>query len=106
MVDGGWMLYHGAVRFNPDTYPDPVRLFDKLHGYGWKSLLWFAYFVSPLPPAALSSVVSSKLRRSVQLPDGPSPARAIFTPEMQRRFVENAMPMSVIGLPEARKRSM
>ena len=47
MVDGGWMLYHGAVRFNPDTYPDPVRLFDKLHGYGWKSLLWFAYFVSP-----------------------------------------------------------
>ena len=30
----------------------------------------------------------------------------IFTPETVRRFVENAMPIRVIGLPEGRKRSV
>ena len=30
----------------------------------------------------------------------------ILTPETVRRFVENAMPIRVIGLPEARKRSV
>ena len=47
MVDGGWMLYHGAVKFDPETYPDPKRLFAKIRANGWKSMLWFAYFVSP-----------------------------------------------------------
>ena len=30
----------------------------------------------------------------------------ILTPETVRRFVENAMPIRVIGLPEGRKRSV
>ena len=33
-------------------------------------------------------------------------SRTILTPETVRRFVEKAMPMRVIGLPEGRKRSM
>ena len=36
----------------------------------------------------------------------PYAPRTILTPEMLRLFVENAMPMSVIGLPDGRKRSV
>ena len=47
MIDGGWQRYHGCRDFNPDTFPDPVRLFDKIHDYGYKGVLWIAYFLSP-----------------------------------------------------------
>ncbi len=46
MIDGGWQRYHGLRDFNLDTFPDAVRLFDKIHGYGYKSMLWCAYFLS------------------------------------------------------------
>jgi len=46
MIDGGWQRYHGCRDFNPDTFPDPVRLFDKIHDYGYKGVLWCSYFLS------------------------------------------------------------
>ena len=46
MIDGGWQRYHGCRDFNPDTFPDPTRLFDKIHEYGYKGVLWIAYFLS------------------------------------------------------------
>ena len=35
-IDGGWQRYHGRRDFNPETFPDPVKLFDKIHGYGMR----------------------------------------------------------------------
>lgn len=46
MIDGGWQRYHGCRDFNPDTFPDAAGLFDKIHSYGYKSVLWCAYFLS------------------------------------------------------------
>lgn len=46
MIDGGWQRYHGCRDFNPDTFPDAVKLFDKIHGYGYKSMIWASYFLS------------------------------------------------------------
>lgn len=46
MIDGGWQRYHGCRDFNPDTFPNAVRLFDKIHDYGYKGVLWVAYFLS------------------------------------------------------------
>lgn len=46
MIDGGWQRYHGKRDFNPETFPDAVRLFDKINAYGYKGVLWCAYFLS------------------------------------------------------------
>lgn len=46
MIDGGWQRYHGCRDFNPDTFPNARKLFDKIHRYGYKSVLWCAYFLS------------------------------------------------------------
>lgn len=46
MIDGGWQRYHGRRDFNPDTFPAPNRLTDKIHGYGYKSVFWVSYFIS------------------------------------------------------------
>lgn len=45
-IDGGWQRYHGRRDFNPETFPDAIKLFDKIHGYGYKSMLWCSYFLS------------------------------------------------------------
>ena len=70
MIDGGWQRYHGCRDFNPDTFPDPVRLFDKINGYGYKGMLWISYFLSPdsrpeyvnYKPEAQDLLVHSKAR--------------------------------------------
>lgn len=46
MIDGGWQRYHGRRDFNPETFPDAKHLFDKISGYGYKGVLWVAYFLS------------------------------------------------------------
>lgn len=46
-IDGGWQVYHGRRDFHPDTFPCAVRLFDKIHSYGYKGMLWCSYFLSP-----------------------------------------------------------
>lgn len=46
MIDGGWQRYHGCRDFNPDIFPEAKRLFDKIHDYGYKGVLWISYFLS------------------------------------------------------------
>ena len=46
MIDGGWQRYHGCRDFNPDTFPDGGRIFQKIHDYGYKGVIWCAYFLS------------------------------------------------------------
>lgn len=47
MIDGGWMVQHGTFRFNPETFPRPIELFDLIHDAGYKAMLWACYFLSP-----------------------------------------------------------
>lgn len=47
MIDGGWMVQHGTFRFNPETFPRPLQLFDLIHDAGYKGMIWVCYFLSP-----------------------------------------------------------
>lgn len=46
MIDCGWAPYYGKWKFNAETFPDPKRLIDKLHGYGFKVMLWTCPFIT------------------------------------------------------------
>lgn len=46
MIDGGWIVQHGTMRFNPETFPDGKSLFDLIRSEGYKSLLWISPYVS------------------------------------------------------------
>lgn len=46
-IDGGWQVYHGKRDFHPDSFPEPARLFDKIHSYGYNSMIWVSIFLSP-----------------------------------------------------------
>lgn len=47
MMDGGYLKHLGSMSFEESLFPDPVAMFDRIHGHGWKALVWMAYFVSP-----------------------------------------------------------
>lgn len=47
MMDGGYLNHMGSMSFETSLFPDPVAIFDQIHSYGWKSIIWMAYFVSP-----------------------------------------------------------
>ena len=47
MVDDNWQKYYGNFEFRPDRFPDPKGMVDKLHGMGFKVMLWVSPFVSP-----------------------------------------------------------
>lgn len=67
-IDGGWQVYHGRRDFHPESFPEPARLFDKIHGYGFKSMIWVSFFLSPdsrpeyvkYKPSAQNLLVHSK----------------------------------------------
>lgn len=46
MMDGGYLTHQGSNTFVPEDFPDPEAMFSKIRSYGWKSLIWAAYFVS------------------------------------------------------------
>ena len=46
MIDGGWLVQHGTMRFNPETFPNGKTLFDLIRSEGYKSLLWISPYVS------------------------------------------------------------
>ena len=46
MIDGGWLVQHGTMRFNPETFPDGRGLFDLIRSEGYKSLLWISPYIS------------------------------------------------------------
>lgn len=46
MIDGGWLIQHGTMRFNPYIFPDGKRLFDLIKSFGYKGMLWISPYVS------------------------------------------------------------
>jgi len=47
MIDCGWNEYYGSFRFHAGRFPDPVGLIRRLHGLGFKVMLWTCPFISP-----------------------------------------------------------
>jgi alpha-glucosidase len=50
MIDDNWQKYYGNFEFKPDKFPQPKEMVDKLHGMGFKVMLWICPFVSADSP--------------------------------------------------------
>lgn len=50
MIDDNWQKYYGNFEFKPERFPDPKEMMDRLHGMGFKVMLWLSPFVSPDSP--------------------------------------------------------
>lgn len=51
-LDAGMQTYHGSNDFDPKKMPDPRGLLARVHGNGWKALLWTSFnILSNTPPA-------------------------------------------------------
>lgn len=46
MIDGGWIVQHGTMRFNTELFPDGKALFDLIRSRGYKSMLWISPYIS------------------------------------------------------------
>ena len=51
MIDDTWQLGYGTWEFDPQRFSDPKGMVKKLHGMGFKVLLWMCPFVSMDSPA-------------------------------------------------------
>ena len=51
MIDDTWQLGYGTWGFDPRRFSDPKGMVEKLHGMGFKVLLWMCPFVSMDSPA-------------------------------------------------------
>ena len=51
MIDDTWQLDYGTWEFDPRRFSDPKGMVAKLHGMGFKVLLWMCPFVSMDSPA-------------------------------------------------------
>ena len=51
MIDDTWQAGYGDWRFEPSRFRDPKGMVDKLHGMGYKVLLWMCPWVSMDSPA-------------------------------------------------------
>ena len=47
MIDDNWQEDYGKWRFSPRRFKDPKGMIDKLHGMGFKVMLWICPFISP-----------------------------------------------------------
>lgn len=47
ILDCGWQEYYGLWDFHSGRFRDPKGMVDKLHGMGFKVVLWIVPFVSP-----------------------------------------------------------
>ena len=45
MIDGTWQKAQGVWDFNPDRFPDPKPMFDRLHELGFIVMIWISPFV-------------------------------------------------------------
>ncbi|MCM1176946.1 MAG: glycoside hydrolase family 31 protein [Bacteroides sp.] len=46
MIDDTWQADYGKWTFEPGRFPDPKGMIDRLHGMGFKVMLWICPFVS------------------------------------------------------------
>lgn len=47
VVPDGWQKVNGPYEFDPDIYPDPKRMVDKLHELGFKVMLTVSPYTAP-----------------------------------------------------------
>jgi alpha-glucosidase (family GH31 glycosyl hydrolase) len=47
MIDDNWQENYGVWKFSPRRFKDPKGMMEKLHGMGFKVMLWVCPFVSP-----------------------------------------------------------
>ncbi|MBR5528481.1 MAG: glycoside hydrolase [Clostridia bacterium] len=50
MIDDAWQKYYGCWEFDPERFPDPKAMTDKLHSMGFKVMLWTCPYISPDSP--------------------------------------------------------
>jgi alpha-glucosidase (family GH31 glycosyl hydrolase) len=50
MIDDTWQKYYGCWEFDPEKFPDPRGMVEKLHSYGFKVMLWTCPYISPDSP--------------------------------------------------------
>jgi alpha-glucosidase (family GH31 glycosyl hydrolase) len=51
IIDDGWQKTFGDWEFKPLFFKDPKGMVDKLHGMGFKVILWIVPFINPKTPA-------------------------------------------------------
>jgi alpha-glucosidase len=47
MIDDNWQEDYGKWEFSSRRFKDPKGMIDKLHGMGFKVMLWICPFISP-----------------------------------------------------------
>lgn len=47
IIDDGWQEAHGVWRFHPAKFKDPKAMIKKLHGMGFKVMLWVSPWICP-----------------------------------------------------------
>ena len=51
MIDDTWQAGYGDWRFEPERFPDPKGMMDRLHAMGYKVMLWMCPYVGMDLPA-------------------------------------------------------
>jgi alpha-glucosidase (family GH31 glycosyl hydrolase) len=46
-IDDRWQVYYGDLSFDPNLFPNPKEMVDKLHSQGFKVTLWVIPFLDP-----------------------------------------------------------
>ncbi|MEM8765353.1 MAG: glycoside hydrolase family 31 protein [Bacteroidota bacterium] len=70
MIDDNWQKDYGVWEFASDKFSSPKAMVEKLHGQGFKVMLWICPFIS-----ADSEIFRELLAEGVLLMDGESPNR-------------------------------
>ena len=47
MIDDTWQENYGTLEFSPNRFKDPKDMMKKLHGMGFKVMVWICPFISP-----------------------------------------------------------
>lgn len=47
MIDDGWSEYYGQWSFHSGKFPDSKSMIDKLHGMGFKVMVWVCPYIAP-----------------------------------------------------------
>lgn len=51
MIDDTWQLDYGMWQFEKSRFPEPAEMVNKLHGMGFKVMLWIVPYISADSPA-------------------------------------------------------
>jgi len=60
MIDDTWQEDYGVWNFHPGRFPNPKLMMDKLHGMGFKVMLWVCPFVSADQAMVVQKIMKNK----------------------------------------------